>query len=108
MVERRLSVGVFARFDEQVCDLACVMIVAAVELGGWHVFVVAVSIGRKSLVPIFHETLARDTAHALLPLLALVILAKIFFVLSVSGSGLLAIPVRPVDVVVGAVVAFGD
>src|SRR5262249_4950831 len=31
MVERRLSVGVFARFDEQVCDLAGVVIVAAVS-----------------------------------------------------------------------------
>src|SRR5262249_13741842 len=91
----RLTVWVFARFNQKVGDLACVMIVAAVSDR------IVIAVVGEVLLPNFLKTLARGTAHGLLALLALVILAKIFFVLSVRDGGLFAVPF--VEVVRGVV-----
>src|SRR5262249_19993087 len=97
MVERRLSVGVLAGFNEQVGDLGSMMIVAAAS--DRIAVAVGYGISAESFVPVSLETLARGFAHALIAFLALGVLSKMFLVLALGYGDLLAIPVGVMDAI---------
>jgi len=110
IVQRFRAIRELAGLDQEIGSPVRGMVVggACDGLVDRRFFVVAVGlvIGGESLIPIFHEALARNTAHVLLALLELIVLAHVFFVLARGDGGLLFVPVRLVDVViVGAGVA---
>src|SRR5262249_55111325 len=96
MIQSRLTIWMFAGFDEKVGDLACVVIIPAVSRSAVSV---GCGISGESFVPVSLETLARGFAHALIAFLALGVLSKMFLVLALGYGDLLAIPVGVMDAI---------